>query len=206
VLFHVLAVVVLSFPSSYKIADRNRWTSPRTQREIGLWSERLRDLGFETTHEELDARLWSLAQSYVAARETIAAPFSPYARYFGAAQGWGMFRSPEREPGTLAVEIREGSGWRRVHQSRSAEHAWLEDRLEQNRMRKLVGRSVADGVLFRDLARWLAGQLARDFPEAKTGRVLLLRAPSPTPAERAAGTSAPFTIARQQRFDLEKLR
>ena len=41
-LFHVLAVLVLSLPSSYKLADRARWNNARTKHEIGLWARRLR--------------------------------------------------------------------------------------------------------------------------------------------------------------------
>jgi hypothetical protein len=205
-LFHVIAVLVLSFPSAYRLADRSRWKDQRTRRELALWAERLSGWGIDTDVERLDARLWSLAQGYLGVRETIAAPFQPYRDIGCVTQTWGMFRSPQRRPGELWVSLREGGSFRTVHVSRSDEHDYLAIELEHNRMRKLVARALTDGALFGQIAHFIARRAAHDFPDASDVIVELRRFESQPPEARRKAAPAPRLPHRRLRLALEPLR
>ncbi len=172
VALHVVAVVVLSFPSAGRIADRGRWKSERNQREIGLWAKRLTGLGWSVTHAELDSQLWAAATRYLAVREGMARPLAPYVAIAGTGQVWGLFRAPQRRPGELRIEIDEGSGFRAIHVSRSSEHDWRWWQLGHNRFRKQLGRIAGDSRLFDQLARWLGDRAFEDFPRARSVRIL----------------------------------
>ena len=181
VALHVIAVLVLSFPASPKLADPARWQDQRTRREIALWAERMQSAGIDTTPERLEGRLWSLVHGYLAVRQALGKPFEPYAETACAYQTWGMFRSPQRRPGELVVSLRERGRWHRVHVSRSEEHTYLARELDHNRLRKQVARAITDPVLFEQLAEWIARRAARDHPNATDAVVEILRFESPPP-------------------------
>jgi hypothetical protein len=206
VALHVVAVLVLSMPSSLKLGDRRRWDRPRTQREFALWAKRLSTLGLPLTTAELDARLWRWAQGYLAVRERIAAPLHPYAYYCGVSQGWGMYKSPQREPHRLRVEVRDEDGWRVVHEGRSDAHDYRREQFDQHRMRKLVGRLISRPQVFDDMAGWIARQVARDFPRASHARVRGVRFRALPPARRRAGERPATRVAREAIIELQPLR
>jgi hypothetical protein len=172
---HVMSMLVLSFPSSYRLADRRRWDDQRTQREFDLWSQRLTSLGIALSRDEIDRSLWRWAQRYLAVREALAWPFERYAQTTGTLQTWGMFRAPQRRPGKLRVELHEGDAWRVVYESRSSQHRYLGGVLDHNRVRKQVARTTSDEALFHDFARFIARRADRDFPAADGVRVTFLR-------------------------------
>jgi len=200
---HVFAMVALSFPSAGMVGDVRRWRRPRTQREIGLWSRRLTAWGFPITHDELDRRLWAFAQRYLAVREAVAKPFRPYVAVTGAVQSWGMFRSPQRHPGELSVEIDEGEGYRLIHLSRSDDHSWRSLQLSHNRFRKQLGRFARDGVLFDQIGGWIAQQALADHPGAQRVRVRYSRFDAPPPEgprrEIPREVARELVVARQEK-------
>jgi hypothetical protein len=187
ILLHVIAVVALSFPSAAKMGDPKRWRDPRTQAQLALWGDRLRDFGWDISDQELEARLWTAAQSYLGARGAIVAPFEPYGRV--VPQFWGMFKAPASSPSYIAIDVDEGGpDWRTVHESRSPEHDYLAETLDHNRFRKQIGRVGSRPELFADVSRWLATRAFADFPAARRVRVRVVRRESPTPEARQAGT------------------
>src|SRR5262245_20837049 len=98
VAYHVLALVVLSFPSPPSGMQRGQWENPTVQNEFKMWAERLSSVGWQMSTQELDSMLWELSKRYVAGREKVSAPFDVYVTYSGARQSWRMFVAPQRYP------------------------------------------------------------------------------------------------------------
>ncbi len=199
-------MLVLSLPKGTKLADRRRWRSQRTQREFQLWAKRLHGWGVDTDAAKLETKLWSASQRYLTIQRALAAPFLGYDRAGGMVQGWGMFRSPQRRPGVLRIEVFEAHHWQTVYLSRSAEHTYLASELDHNRIRKLVGRSARNGHIFNDLAQWIVKRTANDFPRARKARVTLERFDSLARADRLLGKKRKLVVGRRFRANLEALR
>jgi hypothetical protein len=194
VTYHVLALVVLSFPSPPSGMQRSQWENPTVQNEFELWAERLSSLGWEMSTKELDSMLWELSKRYVAGREKVTAPFASYVTYSGAQQSWRMFVAPQRYPVRIDVSVREGAGqWRKVYESRSEELVWLSHLLEQYRLRRVVFATAwdKDARQFKMLCDWIATQAARDFPSATEVMIRQLRYRTPTPEEALSGQTTP---------------
>jgi hypothetical protein len=190
VTYHVLALVVLSFPSPPSGMQRSAWENPTVQNEFKLWAARISSLGWELDAKSLDALLWDVSKKYVAGREKVVAPFDPYTTYTGARQSWRMFVAPQRFPVRIEVSVREGSRpWQKVYESRSAEHAWLAHLLEKYRLRRIVFATAwdKDARQFKMLCDWLAKQAARDFPAATEVMIRQQRYRTPTPEEALLG-------------------
>lgn len=190
VTYHVLALVVLSFPSPPSGMQRSAWDNPTVQNEFKLWAERLSGLGWQISPKELDATLWDLSKRYVAGREKVTAPFDAYVTYSGARQSWRMFTAPQRFPVRLEISVRQGAGaWRKVYESRSEELAWNTQIFEKYRMRRVVFSTAwdRDTRQFKMLCDWIAKQAARDFPAATEVQIRQLRYRTPTPEEALEG-------------------
>ncbi|MEZ4294508.1 MAG: hypothetical protein R3B70_06000 [Polyangiaceae bacterium] len=204
VAYHVLAVVVLSFPAPPSGMKRSSWDHPTVQNEFRLWADRLSSVGWKMTPKEFDAMLWSLSGKVVSAREKVIAPFDPYTVYSGARQSWRMFVAPQRYPVRIEVSVREGRGpWRKLYASRSDEHTWRADTFERYRMRRVVFQTAwdAQGRHFKMLCDWIAAQAAKDFPDATELMVEQIRYRTPDPAEALEGKTVlePKRLAREVR-------
>jgi hypothetical protein len=203
VTYHVLAVVVLAFPSPGGVMHRPSWENPTVQNEFRIWSERLRSLGLDMTQRELDRTLWDASKRYLRARDHVIAPFTPYATYAGVRQSWRLFVAPQRYPVRLEIAVREQGKWRDVYVTRSSEHTWLRETLNLYRMRRASFQTAWDRERphFNTLCDWLADRAARDFPEATELMVRQLRYRTPAPAEARAGQTVlePKYLAREVR-------
>ena len=190
VTYHVLAVLVLSFPSPPANLNRGAWENPTVQNEFRLWAERLRSVGVSTTPAELDKDLYALAKRYLAARDKVITPFEPYSTYAGVRESWRMFVGPQRYPVRIEISVREGGQWRKVYESRAAPGAWREATFERYRMRRVVYATAWDNPRqFKQLCDWIAVQAGRDFPGATEVMIRHLRYRTPTPAEALEGKS-----------------
>ncbi len=192
VLFHLLAVGILSFPAPVGAMNRAAFEHPATQAAFDEYAALLRSLGVEMDRERLSAILWEGGTRVLAVREVLVAPFQPYAEAVGARQGWRMFHAVHRDPSWLVVELREERGWRVIYEARSATATWRRHQLDQERLRALTsvwswreGRSS-----YRAFGAWLARRAAEDFPDALGLRIALLQRPIPTPAQRRRGELA----------------
>jgi hypothetical protein len=187
VLFHLVAVCLLSIPASGGMRDISAWRAPHAHRELGVWTERVRAVGWDVTQPEFEAWLWDLAGTYLEARAHVAWPFDLYARYTGAIQGWSMFANPQTEPGWLLIDVQEDGAWRTVYRERSATEAWMRRQMDHNRLRKLEGRfgRGAYDAHYDGLVRWLARHAATDFPEATHLRARVERRRTPDPFDDA---------------------
>lgn len=208
VALHVLAVIVLSCPSSGQLTDPRRWQAANTRVEIERWSQHLRGLGIDTTPQSLTARLRGWAEAYARARRRVAAPFDLYAELTGVRQGWSMFASPQKVTAELHVDVRDGDTWRPLVRPWDPSLDWRIDARAHHRVRKALGRL---GRSFREdryegLARWLATEAARDFPEIDEVRVAMWRQRSPTVAQARGGKSPGGHYEHVRSFDAEALR
>lgn len=190
VAYHVLGLVVVSFPSPPSGMQRSAWQNPTVQNEFTLWAERLSSMGWKMTTAELESNLWALSTRYVAGREKVTKPWEAYVTYSGARQSWRMFVAPQRYPVRIEISVREGAGaWRKVYESRSQEHQWLSHLLEKYRLRRVVFATAwdKDARHFKMFCDWIAKQAARDFPGATEVQIRELRYRTPTPEEALAG-------------------
>ncbi|MEM9493066.1 MAG: hypothetical protein AAGC55_28210, partial [Myxococcota bacterium] len=188
VAFHVLAVIVLSLPSPHSVANRRTWQTKNHKDSIARWSERLSWLGYDSP-DQFESDLWDLVQGYVKVRETFIAPFQSYARLSCARQGWRMFATPQRHPGELHIDIREGGTWRPIYRPHSDDYDFWADKFTHNRFRKVSGR-LSRGVhrsRYNHMTRFLAGKVAQAYPEADKIRFRLYRYKVRDPAAVRAG-------------------
>ncbi len=209
VLFHLASACILSVPASGGMRDISAWRAPHAQRELAVWAERARGLGWDVSNSEFEAWLWDFAHDYLEVRDQIAAPFSLYAHYTGALQGWSMFANPQTEPAWLVVDVRdEGGDFRTVYRERSDSEEWMRRQLDFNRVRKLegrLGRGAYDDY-YRGLVDWLARHAATDFPEATQLRARVERRHTLPPSDNADGDYEGARYERELIVDLEPLR
>lgn len=210
VLFHVTAVVVLSFPANRGLVDRRAWQTDNAQADFRAWSESLGGIGVDVSPQDLQARLWELSRAYLRVRRVVAAPFEAYARLTGVSQGWQMMTSPQRHPAELHVAVRTHAKapWQPVYASRSDTLTWRRDQLDHDRFRKIVGRFARsrDTTSYDRVARWLAKAAAADFPDASGARVTQVRYRVLPPEEVARGDTAARRPRHVRVFDLAALR
>lgn len=203
VLLHVVALIVMAFPAPGGLVSRSAWNTPNARDDFNAWGEALGVDG-----GELKARLWKISRVYVYARAAVHRPLRPYQQLAGTYQGWSMFTSPQRHPTTLGVEVEQETGWQAIYASRSDELTWRRPQFDHNRVRKLTGRFARDGnhESFDHFARWIAKQVAADFPTASRARVSLYRQHSLTHERVAAGEQPVRKRIRARDFELEPLR
>jgi hypothetical protein len=209
VLFHLTAVCILSIPASGAMRDISAWRAPHAQRELAVWAERARSLGWDVSQTEFEAWLWDLAHGYLEVRDQIAAPFGLYAQYSGAIQGWSMFANPQTEPAWLTIDVQGADGaYRTVYRERSSTEAWMRRQLDHNRVRKLQGRfgRGAYDDFYRGLVDWLAQRAASEFPDATHLRARVERRRTPEPWGDAEDGYQSSRFERELVVDLETFR
>ncbi len=191
VALHVGAITLLALPVPDGAWDRAAWQQPTVRQEMYHWSDALNAVGLQITPEQLEDRLWHLANRYASARDSVLAPFGPYYEYCGTFQGWRMFSGPQMFPAALHIDVSEAGAWRPVFVERDPRYAWLARELDSYRFRALRFRlqsSAGFGSDYDRFARWLAVRAATDFPGADRVRVRLFRYRLRTPVEVRAAT------------------
>ncbi len=208
VLYHLLAVVILSLPSAGALTSESMWRSANFKADIAGYAEALQGLGVETTPKALGARLKRAALSFAGIRRAISWPFGRYAELVGARQGWAMFASPQRHPAELHVEIEVDGAWRLLYRPHDDEAEWRGETMRHNRVRKFAGRFARGFVPknYEELATWLATEASGDFPEANAVRVRLYRYRSLPPEAIRNGERPEGRYERARVFDAEELR
>jgi hypothetical protein len=206
--FHVAAVVVLSLPAPRVMLDSRGWESENTRLELVRWSERLRQLGIDTTAERFGAAVRRLAERYLRVRTVITAPFTQYSRWTGTIQGWAMFAAPQKYPAELHIDILEGGTWRPIYRPHSAEHDFWGARFRHNRMRKQLGRFARTfhSDTYDRLAQYVAREAALAYPQARAIRVQLWRYETLSPEAVRAGQTPTGRYEETRRFNARTLR
>jgi hypothetical protein len=186
---HVFAVVAMALPAPGGGMNRSAWKDPTVQDEFEAWRGRLAAMGVETTPEEFEERLWTVAKTFMDGRTALLAPFQPYYRNCGTLQSWRMFVAPHMYPARMWIEVQEDGVWRPVYVDRSREYDWLSWRLGQDRFRSAIFRFSWKPYrkMLLEFADWVAIEAHRDFPDATKVRVRFWKARSPTPEEALSG-------------------
>lgn len=208
VLAHITVVLFFALPNTGAMMNRRAWQTRAVQLEMKTWAERLTALGLPHTQRQLEDRLYGGLKEWNVVRSELYAPLAPYHRYLGIRQPWTMFAAPHRFPARLEIDIFEATGWRPIYVARSDEFDWQATLLDHDRMRAAVFRYqwVHYEGSYRELARWLAGRAARDFPEALQIRVRLYRTTSPTPQQVKDDAVPEGKYERVLHFDPKELR
>jgi hypothetical protein len=182
VLFHVLAVLVLSLPGP-AISNEAAWNTRVAKTDLDDWS---RSLGSEP--DDFRSRLRSIALGWVEVRNALATPFRPYASYTQMTQSWAMFASPQRNPTELHLIGDVGRGFDvPLYKPHDPSAALFDEWLSHNRLRKLRGRfgRRAPGKSYDELARYLARRACDARPDLVRVKVALWAYRSLGPADRA---------------------
>jgi hypothetical protein len=181
VLFHGLAIVVLSLPSGN--VSKARWSSKGTQADLAEWGQ---ELGADGDFAE---RFRAFAEGYARVRGAAATPFAQYADVTGARQGWAMFSSPQRHPAELHVDLWRDGQWEPLWRPHDDAAAWNRSFFENHRLRKFQGRFAREwkGQRFAEFADFVGRRALVDHPEAARARVRLLRKKSLPPDAVARG-------------------
>src|SRR5262245_38441572 len=109
---HVVAVTLLAIPAPDGAMDRAAWKQQTVQDELKSWTETFNSCGIDISQQELEERLWRVANSYMDIRGEVLDPFTDYYHYCGTHQAWRMFAGPQRYPAVLHIDIRERGVWR----------------------------------------------------------------------------------------------
>jgi hypothetical protein len=177
VLFHVVAITVMSIPAPVGGMEEARWATPAGKRELHQWAEAL-----GTSDQALRDVVWKAGGAWLSFRNDLVAPFRPYLVYTGSRQSWRMFSMVSHEQGQLAISVDRGNGREPVFVSYEHE-LWRRTELRQERTRTILNdffgresKSVWPGFVDR-LADWAR----EDFPDAKTLEVEISTRPTPDP-------------------------
>jgi hypothetical protein len=184
VLFHVVAITVMSIPAPVGGMEEARWATAAGKREIHHWAEAVRGVGLDVSDAALRDLVWQAGTAWLSFRNDVVAPFRPYLVYTGSRQSWRMFSMVEHEQGRLAVYVDRGNG--REPAFVTYEHeVWRRTELRQERTRTILGdfygresKRVWPGFVDR-LADWAR----EDFPDAKTLEVEISTRHTPEPGE-----------------------
>lgn len=189
VALHVLAVFMLAFPAPAGVMQRSAWRDPSVQAEFRIWTDRANALGIGVSQQEFEDFIYELATGFMDVRNAAIAPARPYGDYLGVRQDWRMFSAPHRFPTRLHIEIEENGEWRTLYVELSDEFTWRRTFFEHHRVRRLL--FLHGWSQFRrryeSFARYVAGEVAVEFPEATRVRLSHFKYRSPTAKEAAEG-------------------
>jgi hypothetical protein len=190
-------------PASSRLGDKSHWDAPRQQTELQAWADRL-----GVDKNEFESFLWSTSQRYLRARKWIARPFLRYADYTGTRQGWTMFANPRLVTGRFEVEIEVAGEWHLVFRPRDSDADWNRWQFDHNRVRKLLGRLATrpHQPAYNEFTRWVATQLAEDFPDATRAKITLVTWKTLPPDKVRDGEKPDEKRTQYQEFALEDLR
>lgn len=200
---HLAGVLLLALPSSHRLGDRNHWQSAKQQREISGWADRL-----GVDKDTFQSFLWELSQHYLSVRNKVIRPFYVYADYTGSRQGWTMFANPRATSARFEIAVEIDGKWQLVFKPHSSKYDWNRWQFDHNRVRKLLGRVASNphqGV-YNELTRWLARQLAADFPRATRAKISMISWTLQKPEDVRAGLARDEGLAQYQEFNLQDLR
>ncbi len=203
VLSHLCAIVLMSLPSSHRLASRAYWDKAEQQADLTRWAN---TLGVD--REEFEEFLWEWTQRYVRIRKKITKPFLKYADYTGTRQGWTMFSGPRRRTGRYVVEVEQDGVFRSVFRTQDSSATWNRSQFEHNRLRKLMAKLTTHPQLpaYAQFSRWVAKRVAEDFPEATRCKITLDTWKTLSPGQHRHGVKPDAKRTRSQMFTLEVFR
>lgn len=203
VLAHLVAIILMSLPSSHRLASRSHWDKPEQQADLERWSN---TLGVD--RDEFEVFLWDWTQRYVRLRKSVTHPFLIYADYTGARQGWTMFSGPRRRTGRYEIQVEELGVFRSVFRTQDSTATWNRSQFEHNRLRKLMAKLTTHPQIpaYAQFSRWVAKRVAEDFPNATRCKVTLDTWKTLSPQQHRDGVEPDVARTRSQMFTLEVFR
>jgi hypothetical protein len=182
VLFHVVAITVMSIPAPVGGMNEAEWSTSAGKREIHRWGEAVRGVGLDVSDQALRDFVWNAGNAWLSFRNDAVAPFRPYLVYTGSRQSWRMFSMVAHEQGRLAISLDRGNGPEPLFVTYEHE-AWRRRELRQERTRTILGdfygrksKRVWPGFVDR-LADWAR----EDFPDGRTLEVEIATRETPAP-------------------------
>jgi hypothetical protein len=156
VVFHVLAVLVLSIPRPPPGLRNDQHRVRETEATLARLADGAEWLGLSRRWFIDRAHVWVPAWNRFLGG--IRAPFEPYARLTGAQQSWLMFGSVSATSARFEIDAHVDGEWVPLYRPQSSAHAWNARLLRQERMRAEIHRYSRRGhrVGFRALADRLA--------------------------------------------------
>jgi hypothetical protein len=175
VVFHVLAVVVLSVPRPPPGLRNAQHRQRHTEAILARWADGAEQLGLSRRWVIDRAHVWLPAWNRLLG--AVRAPFEPYASLTGAEQSWLMFGSVPANAARVEIDVRVDGEWVPLYRPQSSTASWNARLLRQERMRAEIHRYSRRGhrVGFRALADRLAAGFGPPVP--------IGRAPAP-PGDR----------------------
>jgi hypothetical protein len=189
ILFHLAVITGVALPSPGPGANRSTWNDPTVQAEFRARNARLTSLGFASTPEALQDRVFDIASDYSALRRRAIEPLLPWLRLTGTGQSWRMFVAPHRNPARLQIDLEQGGVWTPLYRARSGEYAWRAIVFDHDRMRSATFRYAWRPYHKRygQLVAWVASRVRDDFPEATRVRISYDKYATPSPEDVRAG-------------------
>ena len=192
VAIHIVAVLLLSLPSSQRVLKRQAWERPSTQQAFGFIADHLHWLGIDSK-EDFERRLWRFVEGYVAVRDEIVRPFEYYPRLAGVRQGWSVFSRPRERPVELEIAVDESHGFQPIYRPHSRKYDFWSRKLRQYRFRKVTGHLARrfNARVYNSLTKLLAKRALQAYPDTQRVRVRLYRYETLPAAELRAGEEPP---------------
>jgi hypothetical protein len=184
VLFHVVAITIMSIPAPVNGMNEKQWSTPAGRRELHGWADVVRSVGLDVTDDAFRQFVWEVGNSWLSFRNDVVAPFRPYLIYTGSRQSWRMFSMVEHEEGRLAVYL-ERNGTREPLFVTYEHEVWRRAQLRQERTRTILGDFYAQDSKrsWSGFVDRLADWAREDFPDGERLVVELGIRPTPAPGE-----------------------
>lgn len=186
---HLFAITAMALPAPGGGMNRRAWDDPTVQAEFKAWNQRLGAIGMHRSEADFEDDLYAFAVRFMAVREDVLWPFTPYYRYCGTIQSWRMFIAPHMFPERMHIDVKIDGTWSEVYVERDPDKRWLATLFDQDRFRSLFFRYSWPGFRgpYLSFVDWLGDQARRDYPNATDLRVRFWKAPSPTPEQARSG-------------------
>ena len=185
VVFHLLAIGLLSLPAPVGALNRRTYNNPGVQAIFADYASVLQRLGLDVSRSSLQDEAWRTGRRLLGARRALLRPLRPYTALTGTHQGWSMFGMVNRQPARLEVHIQADPAgpWKPVYAMRSDAHDWRRRALDQERVRGLFNdfSHLRNRRRFRQVGAWFAREVLAEHPEAERVRVSMVVLPSPEP-------------------------
>ncbi|MCA9568312.1 MAG: hypothetical protein KC656_10730 [Myxococcales bacterium] len=193
VAFHLLAMVVASFPAPSRSVLASE-LSPSAREAMAPWVAAGGAVGMD------EDTVLGLTHAWSDAVRGVHRLFYPYTHYFGVLQGWTMFGHITAESALPQIEMQRNGVWEPVYVARSSEHAWRRSLFDHDRVRTWLheggwkGRSKG----WKTFADWALREVSADFDGVRSVRVEFVPVHIPDPADlrvsRALEVGAPTRV------------
>jgi len=188
-LLHLFAITLMALPAPVGADRSSNYEGPQARRELAQVSDSLARVGVEASPEQIAALSIGISKKVLALRRLALAPFRPYYSLFGTRQGYRMFSGVALYGDRLHVQVEEAGQWRTLYLARDDAHDWRGPAWDSELSRSMLYRY--SGKRYRErygaITKFVAREVALDYPLATRVRISLLHGAVQSPAEARAG-------------------